>query len=99
MIAVLASFRLPPAAQARARTLIPGVIAATRAEDGCQLYDMGEDVLEPGLFRVSELWQSSEHLAAHMAAPHMALWGEQRAAMGMTERRFRIFQIAAEIAA
>ena len=37
MIAVLASFRLPPAALARARMLIPGVIAATRAEDGCQI--------------------------------------------------------------
>ena len=98
MIVVLASFRLPQAALARARALMSEVIAITRAEDGCHLYDMGEDVLDPGVFKVSELWESAAHLAAHLDAPHMIQWGEERRTMGMTERQLRVFGIEAEIA-
>ena len=97
MIVVLASFRLPQVALARGRTLIPAVIAATRTEDGCHLYHMGEDVLEPGLFRVSELWESTAHLTAHFTTPHMAAWNKVRAEMGMTERQIRVFGIEGEI--
>ncbi|HZU62699.1 MAG TPA: putative quinol monooxygenase [Novosphingobium sp.] len=94
MIVVLASFRIPADHVAEARALLPAVIATTLTEEGCQAYDVGEDVLAPGLFRVSERWESRAALAAHAAAPHMAEWGRQRAAMGMSERRVTIFDIA-----
>ena len=97
MIAVLASFRLPEAALAEARALIPGVLAATRAEDGCLAYDIAEDITAPGLLRVSELWASEAALRAHLAAPHMAEWGRQRAAMGMTDRQLRVLSVSGEL--
>ena len=97
MIAVLASFRLPEAALAEARALIPAVLAATRAEDGCTAYDMGEDVCVPGLFRVSELWASEAALRAHLAAPHMAEWGRRRADMGMTDRELKVLSVSGEL--
>ena len=97
MIAVLASFRLPEAALAEARALIPAVLAATRAEDGCIAYDMGEDVSVPGLFQVSELWASEAALRAHLAAPHMAEWGRRRADMGMTDRELKVLSVSGEL--
>ena len=60
---------------------------------------MGEDVLEAGLFRVSELWEAPQHLAAHLASPHMNEWNKGRAEMGMTERRIRVFEVEGEIGA
>lgn len=97
MIVVLASFRLPAAHLPRARDLIPGMVAITRAEAGCQAYAVAEDVLDAGLFRISELWDTTEHLATHLDAPHMAAWGKARAAMGMTERQLKVFAIDREV--
>lgn len=47
------------------------MIKATRAEKGCLSYTFGEDVLEPGLFRIAEKWADEAALGAHMQAPHM----------------------------
>ena len=73
------------------------MLAATRAEDGCIAYDMGEDVSVPGLFRVSELWASEAALRAHLAAPHMAEWGRRRADMGMTDRQLKVLSVSGEL--
>jgi len=95
MIAVLGSFRLPPAAIEAARPLMQAVIAATRAEPGCRTYAYSEDLAEPGLFRVTELWDSRERLAAHFGTPHMRAWVEQRAALGLFDREVWVHEISA----
>lgn len=95
MIAVLGSFRFPPEALEHAGPLMRGVISATLTEPGCQAYSYAEDVAEPGLFRVTELWDSREALAAHFATPHMRLWVEQRAALGFFDRRIALHDIGA----
>jgi len=68
---------------------------ATRAENGCVEYNYGEDVLDPGLIRVSELWESREQLDAHMQAPHMAVWQQERVALGLSERSISVFEAGA----
>ena len=95
MIAVLGSFRFPPEALAAARPLMREVIAATLAETGCRAYSYAEDVAEPGLFRVIELWDSREALSAHFQTPHMKQWSEQRAALGFSDRRIALHEIGA----
>ncbi len=95
-VVVLAKFRLPREHMAEARGLMPALIAATQAEDGCLAYHVGEDVTDPGMLRVSELWASRDHLTAHLATAHMATWGAQRARMGMTERAVTIFNVSGE---
>jgi quinol monooxygenase YgiN len=93
VIAVLGSFRLPPEAVEQARPLMRAVVAATLAEPGCRTYSYAEDVTEPGLFRVMEQWDSREALAAHFATPHMRAWAEQRAALGLFDRRIALHEI------
>lgn len=93
MIAVFARFRLAPEALQDLRPALARVIAATRAETGCIAYDCAEDVLEPGLIRVSELWESREALAAHAAAPHLREWTRLREERGMTERKIDVYEV------
>ena len=95
MIAVLGSFRFPPEALGEARPLMRTVIAATLAEPGCQPYSYAEDVAEPGLFRVTEVWDSREALSAHFRTSHMLAWTEQRAALGFFDRRIALHEIGA----
>lgn len=93
-VAVIGQFRFPLAALDQARPVMQRVIAATRAEPGCVQYNYAEDVLDPGLFRVSEVWDSAEHLAAHMQTAHMALWQQERAALGLSEREVTVFEVS-----
>jgi quinol monooxygenase YgiN len=90
-VAVIGQFRFPPENIEAARPAMRKVMLATRAEDGCLEYNYGEDVLDPGLIRVSELWDSREQLMAHMKAPHMAVWAEERAVLGLSGRKITVF--------
>lgn len=93
MIAVLGHFRLPPERLDEAREAMARVIEATRVEAGCLAYSYAEDTIEPGLIRVTELWESRAHLAAHFDAPHMKRWVEERAGLGLTDRQIAAYQL------
>lgn len=93
-IAVIGQFRMPPESMAAARPAMRKVMEATRLEDGCIEYNYGEDVLDPGLIRVSELWSSRAQLDTHMRAPHMAVWQAERAALGLSGRKITVFETA-----
>ncbi len=92
MIVVVGQFRFPPEQMAAALPAMRKVMEATRAEDGCIEYNYGEDVLDPGLIRVSEVWASQAQLDAHMQAPHMAVWQAERAALGLSGRAIAVFE-------
>jgi quinol monooxygenase YgiN len=94
MIAVLGSFRFPAESLDKARPLMRAVVDATLAEAGCRSYSYAEDVAEPGVFRVAELWDSREALSAHFESPHMRQWVEQRASLGFTDRQIALYEIA-----
>jgi quinol monooxygenase YgiN len=93
MIAVIGTFRLPPDRVGEAVALMQQVIRETLEEPGCQAYSYAEDVAEPGLFRVMELWLDRAALAAHFAAPHMIRWSQDRLALGFHDRRIAMHHI------
>lgn len=95
MIAVLGSFRLPPEALDEAGPMMRAVIEATLREPGCRSYSYAMDVLEPGLIRVHEVWDSRAALEAHFASPHMALWSSQRSALGFADRSLAGYELGA----
>ena len=92
MILVIGQFRMPPTAMAAARPLMAKVMTATRAEPGCAEYNYAEDVLDPGLIRVSEVWGTRAQLTAHLQTPHMAVWGEERTSLGLSGRKISVFE-------
>jgi quinol monooxygenase YgiN len=73
MIVIEGTVRVPPERLEAARPAMETMIRASRAEDGCLDYAYSIDVLDPGLVRVTERWESREALKAHFATPHMAL--------------------------
>ena len=48
------------------------LIPITRAEEGCQQYDLHQDNENPAHFLFFENWDSRELWQAHMNAPHLA---------------------------
>ena len=96
MIVIIGEFRFPPECMAEAREVMARVIAATRAEAGCLHYAFAEDVLDPGLIRISEKWTDRDALTAHFAMPHMAVWKTEREALGLTGRKIAVCEAGPE---
>lgn len=94
MIIVTGQFRMPRDTLDQARAAMATVIAATRAEQGCLGYAYAEDVLEPGLFRITEQWEDREALTAHFHQPHMVEWQAARAALGFSDRAVTVHEVA-----
>ena len=92
-ITVIGHFRLPPERLDEARPVMAKVIEATLIEPGCLAYSYAEDVLEPGLVRVSEMWESREHLAAHFETAHMIEWVEEREKLGLFDRLIAAYEL------
>lgn len=70
-LAMTVEFTPAPGRAAELRAALLAVVAATRAEDGCLLYQLHEDVADPDLLAFYEIWASPAHHAAHDATPHI----------------------------
>jgi quinol monooxygenase YgiN len=69
-----------------AREAMKEMMRLSRAEDGCIEYVYSEDLIEPGLIHVFEIWRDEEALHGHHTAPHFLAWREQRDTLGMSDR-------------
>ena len=87
MILVIGTIRLPAHRVYDAREAMRRMVEASRAEIGCLEYSYAEDVLEPGLIRVTERWQDREALKCHFAAPHLAEWRASWPGLEIGERK------------
>ena len=56
------------------RAALADVIAATRAEDGCEDYGCYEDTQQRGRYVFIERWRDRAALDRHLGTPHMAAW-------------------------
>jgi quinol monooxygenase YgiN len=88
--------RVPPENLPALKPHLDAIIAATRAEEGCILYTFAEDVQEPGLLRVFEIWRDQAALDFHFATPHMAEWRAAGAKLGLGDRQLKTYEIASQ---
>ena len=72
------------------------MLDASRAEDGCVEYSYAEDVAEPGLIRVFEVWRDQAALTAHGQTPHMAAWRAVWPQFRVSDRRLFAYEVASE---
>ncbi len=93
---VAGTVRAPPENLDGLRPHMIAMMAATRAEDGCEAYAYAEDVAEPGLIHVFEIWRDQTALDAHFATAHMAAWRAAWPAFGVGDRNLKAYEIAAE---
>ena len=72
MIVVIGRAEVDPAAVATIRPLLAGMMAATRAEDGCISYSLAVEDEAAGIMTIAERWRDLPAQQAHLATPHMA---------------------------
>ena len=87
-IVVIGEMRFPPERLNAVRPHLRRLVEATRALDGCIAYDAAEDLFDPGLVRLSEIWPDRAALARHLQAPHIVPWRAVAAENSVTGRRF-----------
>ena len=93
MLLIVGTVRIPVENVARARPAVARLIEATRAEDGCLKYGFAEDVLDPGLIHVSEVWRDQAALEAHFASAHIAEWRTVWREIGIRDRDLRLYEV------
>jgi quinol monooxygenase YgiN len=92
MILVAGTIRIAADKQTVLQPAALTMIEKTRAEEGCFVYSFGWDMVEPGLIRIYEEWQSQAHLDAHIATDHMADWRAALGEVGVLGRDVKIFE-------
>ena len=70
-INVVAVITAKPGSEDAVREAMQGLVAPTRAEDGCLSYDLSESVAAPGTFITVEEWNDPSDLDSHMQTPHI----------------------------
>jgi quinol monooxygenase YgiN len=76
-----------------ARPIMKKMAEASRAENGCIEYSYAEDVFEPGLIHVKELWIDQQALDAHFKAAHLIEWRTAWPDLGISERDLRLYEV------
>ncbi|MBZ9740112.1 MULTISPECIES: putative quinol monooxygenase [unclassified Mesorhizobium] len=92
MLLIIGTIRLPPDRLDEARPVMERMASASRAEDGCLEYSYAQDVFEPGLIRVTEVWSDRIALDAHFRAPHLADWRASWPGLGIGERNLVLYE-------
>lgn len=95
---IVGTIRLPAAMVDAARPAMRTMVEASRAEDGRLDYCYAEDVLDPGLIHVREMWRDAAALERHFAGDHIARWRAAWPALGIGGRDLRRYDIGAPLA-
>ncbi|HEY9219649.1 MAG TPA: putative quinol monooxygenase [Phenylobacterium sp.] len=95
-VIVAGTVRVPPENLAGLKPHMIEMMTATRREDGCVEYSYAEDIAEPGLIRVYEIWRDQAALDAHFQTPHMARWRAAWPPFGVFDRRLFAYEVASE---
>jgi len=95
-VIVAGTVRVPPENIERFRPHMVEMMTASQAEDGCVAYAYAENVGEPGLMQVFEVWRDQAALEAHFKTGHMARWRAAGAEFGVSDRRLVNYEVASE---
>lgn len=93
MLLIVGTVRLPPANLEAARPVMARMVWASRAEDGCAEYSYAEDILDPGLIHVKEMWRDQAALDRHFVSPHIKAWRAAWSKLGIGDRNLRVYEV------
>jgi quinol monooxygenase YgiN len=94
MLLIVGTVRLPPENMDAARPIMKKIVDASHLEEGCVEYGYAEDVFEPGLLHVKELWTDQRASDRHFASAHIAAWRATWPALGIGDRNLRVYDVA-----
>lgn len=94
MLLIVGTVRLPAQNLGAARPIMKRMADASRAEEGCVEYGYAEDVFDPGLIHVKEIWTDQAALDRHFASTHIAEWRAAWPSLGIGDRDLRVYEVA-----
>jgi quinol monooxygenase YgiN len=97
MLILAGSIRLPPENMPAARPVMAAMVAASRAEAGCIAYSFAEDLIEPGLVRIFEVFRDLEAQQVHSTSAHMMQWRAAWPELGIGDRQITHYQVASAV--
>jgi quinol monooxygenase YgiN len=95
MLLIVGTVRLPAHNMEAARPIMKRMAEASRTEEGCIEYGYAEDVLEPGLIHVKEMWTDQSALDSHFSSIHIAEWRATWPRLGIGDRNLNIYDVGA----
>lgn len=93
MLLVIGTVRLPAGNLAAVRPAMRRMVEASRAEEGCLLYVYAEDLFDPGLIHVKEMWADQASLYRHFEAPHLKEWRAAWDVLGIGHRDLKLYDV------
>ena len=93
MLLIIGTIRLPADNLGAARPVMKRMADASRSEPGCVEYVYAEDVFDPGLIHVKEIWTDRAALDHHFATAHIAEWRAAWPSLGIGDRDLRVYDV------
>jgi quinol monooxygenase YgiN len=94
MLLIVGTVRLPAENMDAARPIMKRMADASRSEEGCVEYGYAEDVFDPGLIHVKEMWTDQGVLDRHFASTHIAEWRAAWSGLGIGDRDLQVYEVA-----
>jgi len=91
MILVIGTSAVPADTMDKVRDAMKTMVTETLKEEGCVTYNLCEDIHQAGVIRISEEWETNEHLDAHMETAHMKDWRAVLAEVGVLSRAVNVY--------
>lgn len=95
MLLIVGTVRILAEKLNEAHPVMERMIEASRGESGCVEYSYAQDILDPGLIHVKELWQDRVSLDKHFTSGHIADWRSQWPRLGITDRNLMLYEVDA----
>lgn len=93
-VIVSGTFRAAQGLGPEVRVAMVLMMAASRAEDGCEAYSYAQDIEDPGLVHVFEVWRDRAAFEAHRQAPHLREWRARWPQLGLGDARLEVVTVA-----
>jgi quinol monooxygenase YgiN len=93
MLLIVGTVRLPAHNIDAARPIMKRMADTSRLEEGCVEYGYAEDIFEPGLIHVKEMWIDQSALDRHFASTHIAEWRAAWPSLGIADRNLSVYDV------
>ena len=70
-LTIVAQFQAKPDRGPELETLLRALVPPTRAEEGCEIYELHRSLEDPEFFHFHEIWSERSYWDAHMESAHL----------------------------
>lgn len=70
-LTIVAQFQARPGEADALEEQLRALVLPTRAEDGCEVYELHRSLQKEGFFHFHEIWTTREQWEAHMRSDHL----------------------------